>query len=390
MRLRQFPDRLKRSAIYLISGLLFTIFLVGCEKTTPKKNASNSASERKTPSLKKGKDGEVTSAQFDHSEITPDAITTLQKHRNLKELTFFECPRLDQKVIDQLVSLKSLESLYFVRCPINDDDIQSMGKLSQIKMLALTHTKVTKKGIASLENWKKLNCLTIGIGFTAETLTPLPKLTNLTCLELRFKSARISQLKGLGNLSNLETLRIYDADITDDDLAALPKLDRLTEFKFDPRNITNAGVAHLANVPKLRKLSLTSLEITDAGLAHLVNLPELKELSLAGSSVTNQGLTLLLQLKQLESLDLAGCKRITKEGVKHIAKIRHLKRVNFLESGVDGGGLQALVNSKELRSVSIAMERSTVEQVNQLKAALPNCEVIRIRMTPPSGAAARN
>jgi hypothetical protein len=140
------------------------------------------------------------------------------------------------------------------------------------------------------------------------------------------EKAAIAQIRKSGgqvmelaqNDSRLDVaFHLADGKITDEQLVPLKDLPRLAILNLRGREITNEGLVHLKDLKGLLKLHLEKTKITDDGLQHLKGLENLEYLNLYGTEVTDAGLKHLHGLKKLRKLYVWQTK-VTDAGVAEI------------------------------------------------------------------------
>ena len=131
-------------------------------------------------------------------------------------------------------------------------------------------------------------------------------------------------------------------------VVALPYLKRL--MLDDADKLTDADFAELGRKRGLERLFLRGTRITDQGLRELSGLTNLRVLSLAYTKITDKGLAYLQRMTRLEILELIGTD-ISDEGLQHLRELTSLRYLYVFRDG----------------------RRVTDEGLQQLQAALPNC-----------------
>jgi len=143
----------------------------------------------------------------------------------------------------QLAGLKSLQYLNAERNEFSDAGLKHIGKLTNLRLLALSHC---------------------------------PNITS-------------AGMKHLGELKNLENLDLDGTAIGDEGLRHLSKLKNLRGLALSNTKVTDAGLAHLADMVNLEGLSLGGTQTTDSGLVHLYGLKKLSSFG-KGAGMTLDGL----------------------------------------------------------------------------------------------------
>ena len=357
----------QRTLRYLVAGLCFAVILSrlyfshsdndadGLNSATP---VSEIASRTRSPTLHRNPQGEVISAEIYATNVSPKQIVALREHAMLQEILFYECRGIDELVDAELVKSESLTSIHFVRSTIDDNSLARLSKMPAVEHLTLGNVDVTEKGIAALGNWSKLKRLTLEGKIEMSALKGLSRLEQLEELEIAIGTGEAQHLAAHA-FPEIRRVSISDASFGDADLALLPEWKTLEVFEFPAENVTDAGVAQLSKFPSL------------------------KELVLMDSEVTSVGLDTLERLKKLEVVSLLNCTKATDRGMNVFATMPVLKRLVLLDSGVTGAGMMQLSTSQSLRHVAIGQTQASAEEVAELTAALPNCEVDRIVNVPP-------
>ena len=112
---------------------------------------------------------------------------------------------------------------------------------------------------------------------------------------------------------NLVGDKISDAQVA----LIQPVEQQLAVLNLSRTSITDEGLKTLESLPNLRKLHLENTKITDGGLAHLKNLKSLEYLNLYNTAITDAGLTDLQGLTNLKALYLWQTK-VTPTGVEQL------------------------------------------------------------------------
>ncbi len=141
----------------------------------------------------------------------------------------------------------------FVRPDIRDDHLAVLRDLPELRELRLFKANVRGPGFVHVRD-----------------------LSNLTMIALSHSKATDETLDNLCHLTQLQVLIINntlnapkEAAITDAGLVHLASLRNLTSLELNASNVTDAGIVHLAGLSKLTYLSLVGTEMTDDGIAEL-------------------------------------------------------------------------------------------------------------------------
>ena len=266
-------------------------------------------------------------------------------------------------------------------------DLTPLMDLPSLEWLCINDNLVTDlRPLMGLSALKYISAEGNGITATA----PLAPLINLNELYLAFNP--ISDFSGLKKLPSLRRLGLESTGLTDEKLPELYSLTGLDLLRIHD-NPDLSGEAVDALKAQLRGCSiqhsdlLYSIEI--AGESYKENI---KELSLFGRGITD--IQPLLKFKKLEALDLGSNEieniyafeyfscplrelRIANNRISDPTPLMHLTTLEILDiSGNSISSLSPIKPLTNLRRLNISGNPLSQEQVDELRAALPNCEII--------------
>jgi Leucine-rich repeat (LRR) protein len=345
----------------------------------------------------------LTKLRLASSKISNADVPQLLKLGHLRELAVRNS-QLGDSGFRQLAALPKLKTLDVQRSiRLTDDALQAVGEFPQLTDLVLVDNLFTNQGLTHLARAARLQSLDLrGCSqIDAVGLEQLKPLGELNTLKLRGDYLDAACLRLLSSFPKLASLTIEDAPLGDDDLAGLsvlPLEDLTLERCF---NITDEGLRHFQSLHALGTLALRDIAILGPGLAHLAQLPELRTLRLRQTGIRDESLPLLQKLPHLERLDLVQA-LITDEGLIAIGKLRSLVQVDLEANQLSDAGLAHLAGLENLRTLSLAGNEGVTDQSFQvlaslsmltsldlsgtavtdqgltaLKAALPNCRIVK-------------
>lgn len=167
-----------------------------------------------------------------------------------------------------------------------------------------------------------------------------------------------------------------------DRLAVMGRMTRLYDVRF--YSAPDAEILlHLRDLPRLGTAVLTAGEtgippMDDSLLAALAHKPLLGILRLDGwSRLSGTGLSHLSVKAKLRTLTLNDCPDLSDAGLAEIATFQNLEELSL--SGASGFSEAGLASIKKLRKLrSLGLERTMLSDpvVDDLRAALPDCEVL--------------
>lgn len=198
---------------------------------------------------------------------------------------------------------------------------------------------------------------------------------------------------------NLESLSAKGIDFKHNDLGNLAFLHFLKKLNlsdgiFSKENIEQTQYAELSN---LEELHIDNSKIRGAFLNHFT--PNLKRLSLKRSNITGNDVSKISELKNLEWLDIAST-NITGASIKRLSSISGLRELSLSNTDMSKADfsnlppslerldlsectlsissfntLYSLVDLKKLDLKKIKNTNITPALIQQLREALPNCEM---------------
>ena len=142
--------------------------------------------------------------------------------------------------------------------------------------------------------------------------------------------------------------------------------------------VTDQELGELAALtPRLEAVFLYDTSVSDAGVRKLAGLKQLSHLDLRNTKVTDAGMKDVATHRGLIFLNISGT-RVTDAGLKEVGKLTELRSLS-LGTEVTDAGLKELAGLKNLTGVIVRNRRTTAAGVDELRKALPKCEVIFTR-----------
>ncbi len=241
--------------------------------------------------------------------------------------------------------------------------------------LDLFGTQVTDAGLVHFHDCK--NLVELHLGDTQTTDAGLANFRNcnrLTILNLPRTKAADAGLAYFEDCKSLTSLVLSSTKVTDAGLAHFKDCDDLVNLGLGDTRVTDAGLANFRNCVRLRFLELSSTGATDAGLAHFQGCKNLGHLYLDSTQVTDAGLAHLQDCSNLLDLRL-GASNVTDAGLDHLKGCEMLWRVELGGTQVSDAGLIGLAGSPRLAYLDLANTRISLRGYEQIKAALPACQI---------------
>ncbi len=134
-------------------------------------------------------------------------------------------------VVQELKALPDLQSLLLLGMDVNDSALDAIPTSAKLVRIQLFRTKVTDKGVASLQRLTRLSTFS----YTGNELTD-------------------EGMKSLAKMTTLTSISVVDAKITDAGILALHKLPGLVSFVAENTQVTERGMDLLRErLPKLKQ-----------------------------------------------------------------------------------------------------------------------------------------
>ncbi len=215
-----------------------------------------------------------------------------------------------------------------------------------------------------------------------DLLPRLARIKPLARLDLRSETINDSSLAALTGLTDLKWLRISRTQVTGGGLRKLAALEQLTLLSLEGPRIDDKALAPIARLPNLQTLHLRFTHIGDASLGQLSRLATLRHLDLSHSKVSGGGLRQIAKIEKLESLTLSHL-NIEDADLAHLARLSSLKHLSLSGTKITAAGLMHLKGLKQFESLDLRLcEGVTSDDVEQLKAAMPALNEVRLKMRP--------
>jgi hypothetical protein len=214
-------------------------------------------------------------------------------------------------------------NVMWVKATDQDIAVDDMLRNKKLKSLTLNQTRISPAGLKRLAKLTSIQSMCFCHGGTDQHLESLAEFSNLTSLELlRVKAITDEGLKSLTAHSQLKFLTVAACDgISDSGFQSISKLHSLRYLLVSGR-ITDESICQFKDLHELESLQLDGDRISDRSLETIGQMTALKNLALMGSStkVTERALLFLNPLKSLRKLRIDTDEGVTNEGVNQLRK----------------------------------------------------------------------
>jgi hypothetical protein len=248
--------------------------------------------------------------------------------------------------------LRQLTELYIKSAKIADSDFAVIGKMTELKTLALDGGTISADGLVLLGQ--------------------LPKLEHLTLQNIRFRPSTVPASVGFSSLKSLVVSR--SAGFNDDAIAVFGSLPNLEDINFNQTPIGDKGLAQLMRSGKIRSLIVSDGSLTDATFTLLSGYRAPGWLVLSGMPLTDAGLASLAG-KSFPALILDRT-AVTDEAFRTLNRIHGLEFVSLASSRVTGDGARWLRTDRVLDDLDVGGPNLTAAGIQAVAKA--RCRRLRL------------
>ena len=176
---------------------------------------------------------------------------------------------------------------------------------------------------------------------------------------------------------NVVAVGVENVRFNDADMDHIDGLAHLSDLSVSRTQVTDAALAYVKGL-KLWHLGLAETQITDERVGgNPSELETLKTLSLRQTRVTDAGASRISEdSTHLDHLFLDDT-RVSDAGMVDLAELTNLKGLSLDGTQVTDRGLMHLGGLSQLESLWLKKTQVTDAGVQELKNALPNCQIIR-------------
>lgn len=257
---------------------------------------------------------------------------------------------------------------------ISDASLRHLRRVSRLRMLDVSRTRLTDNGVAFLRIFTQLQVLILPEAATDRGLAGVKNLLNLRELTLDQTHVTDEGLSTLVEFPHLRRLDLSSTLVTDVGAAVLSKLPELRQLTLGSL-VTEASAPSLEKLKSLEEIDISQTQIGEKGLAALATLPQLKTIYL-GKHVTEEGLKRLSRSHSLRSLDLSRT-NVTLSGVRYVAELKTLQEVALSQTAIGDECLPFLATLPELRMLDLSETRVTSAGLDPL-ARLKKLEILSL------------
>ena len=232
------------------------------------------------------------------------------------------------QIVQDLPPEGSIQSLFIPEGGDADEILKKHPVKERMNILKMDKSKFSDKGAKILASYPDVTQILI-------SETP----TGDNC------AFCISQCK------KIQRVRMASTQLSDKGMKYFGSMQELKDLDVSSTAVGNQGVENVSAAPRLSKLNLYSTKVDDGAIDSILKMPKLTWLNLDNTGVTDAGVVKLQDMKKLEFL--------------------HLGR-----TVVTDACLPTLKQLTTLKTLHISRTKITQAGFEDLKAALPDCEIV--------------
>ena len=312
----------RRFSLFVVFSISFfvTSFLPGCrppEDTPPppgerKSDPGEEPVEPETPEVDQSEiDAAIATIEAAAGKITRDESGVVTGVDLASDRV-----SADDETVDAVLKLSNLKVLRLACSGVSSDRILALKQFNQLEELLLQDTTITDEELSDLlSETVQLQRLTLRRLFRVtddclDSIVGLPELEILALIEMNVTSTGIQQAATIPRLRSLDLRNC--GSLTADELADLPSFETLAELKLGGSTIDDAVMDILIEMPALKSLSIEDAQITEVGIQTLAENVDLaarmRSLTFARSfGVSDEALASIGTMQSLETLALKDC-----------------------------------------------------------------------------------
>ena len=131
------------------------------------------------------------------------------------------------------------------------------------------------------------------------------------------------------------------------------------------------------------KIVSGDLEFADEHVKYLAPMRNLKQFGAYQSLLTDDGIANICKIRSIQSLNVSGT-ALTDEGCAHFQNLRELEILKLWRTSITDDAVPHLAKLTNLKALYLGDSLISAEAIDELKSALPNCEIKwSVRKEPP-------
>ncbi len=184
-------------------------------------------------------------------------------------------------------------------------------------------------------------------------------------------------LKAVSQVPSINTVDISRApDYTDHGVAWLGDMKNLTALAVnEDTTVSTKCLVHLKNLLQLKKLRANETNDGHSLVVAIKNSKVLEQLALRDTHLTNEDIRVLSGIKTLRQVDLSANADVTTVGLKYMTAIPQIEDLSISGWNLTPECIPLFKKFNNLKTLSIHVNNWKPEDVDRLRAAIPNTQI---------------
>ena len=229
--------------------------------------------------------------------------------------------------------LTALEWIRLVGPAVNDQFIEALNDLPNLKIVDIENSSITDKSLEMLKTRTGIHTLGLqrNLELSDNAIKLFAEFPKLETLRILYNGFSPSSLYGLSKLESVRVLDLRNLPIGDDTLMFIADLENLEEIRIRSGSVTNVGLEDLVQCSKLKTIELQDSSVGPGSGAIFKEMKNLRSLRIfRGSEFSAGAVAELGVLTELETLELRGIGG-SNEALLALKPLVNLKTVEFSE-----------------------------------------------------------
>jgi Leucine-rich repeat (LRR) protein len=338
---------------------------------TPEEKVVRERTAQLGGSIQKNTDGRITRVIIENDNLKLEDAQAIGKLTSLEWIRL-AAPSVDDDYVEALSGLVNLKIVDIENSNITDKSLEMLKALPEIHTLGLRRNeKLSDNAIKLFVDFPKLHTLRILYnGFSSASLFDLGNLKAIKILDLRALPVDDTALMFIGDLETLEEIHIRSGSVTNTGLKELARCPKLKILELQDTSVSAGSAEIFKEMKSLRSLRIFRAEKFGAeATAELGILTDLETLELRGVGGSNEALLALKPLVQLKTVEFSELPNVDSATVIDVLKCYpKLDRINIFGIPVDDTVASFLATVPTLRSVSLPATAITDKRLDALTA----------------------
>jgi hypothetical protein len=168
----------------------------------------------------------------------------------------------------------------------------------------------------------------------------------------------------------IHSLYFFRCSVSDAGLRALPKLPELSILDLSGTSVTDLSAETVSNFPNLDQILLANTKITDETIRILAVPQRFRAITINGEVLTDAAIISLAAMPQLSAL---GLNRVNSEELSRVSKLRNVTYLTLRGAGDDL--VPMILKLNQLQTLILEDSRLSSESLRRIRQGLPKVDV---------------